>query len=176
MKNRRHNGCCISLIKNLRTLYTKTPFAVFDDSGDPEIQNILARCGVDICFQKPFIFSEISIALKRVIYQAGKSNGSKLLQYADLTFDVANRAVRRQDKSIRLRNKEYALLELLLINQEKILPRDMIIDYVWDRNQRMLSNTIDVHIGLLRKKIDRGYKRKLIHTIHCVGYKFGEKP
>ena len=161
-------------IKNASGQFPGMPFFILDESPDPETKTILSGCGANGYFSKPFVFSEIGNAIKNLSYGTTPlSNGSQTLKVADLKLDAQNRVVHRDNHQIRLRNKEFALLEYLMINRERILTRDMIIDYVWDRNMRMLSNTVDVHMSTLRKKVDAGFKNKLIHTVHCVGYKFG---
>ncbi|MEK7528798.1 MAG: response regulator transcription factor [Patescibacteria group bacterium] len=165
----------VNAIKELRIKHISIPFIAFDESGDIELKSVLMNSGIDAFFLKPFIFSEIASEIKRLAYRKSKLLGKKLLSYGDLKLDLLNRAAKRMNKNIRLRNKEFALLEFLMINKGQIVTRDLIIDYVWDRNARLLSNTIDVHIGALRRKIEQGFKRKLIHTIHCVGYKLSEK-
>jgi len=77
---------------------------------------------------------------------------------------------------IKLTPKEFAILEILLRRKNEVVTRTQIIEHVWDYNFDSLSNVVDVFMGTLRKKIDRGYKIKLLHTIHGVGYMSSEEP
>ena len=96
----------------------------------------------------------------------------KWLRAYDIWLNMRRRFVKRHKLVIPLRNKEFALLEFFIINRGKIVTRDDILEHVWDRNGNFASNTVDVHINRLRRKLDRPFPEKLIHTIHCVGYRF----
>jgi len=98
-----------------------------------------------------------------------------LVKYEDVEIDTLMKTSRRKSTFLDLRAKEFQLLEYFLLNNEKVMSRIDIFDAVWDRNGNPFSNTIDVHIGLLRKKIDRPFKIKYIHTIAGFGYYFGKK-
>ena len=89
---------------------------------------------------------------------------------ADLTVDVMSRRVDRAGKRIDLSPTEYALLEYLSRNVGHVLSRTMLLEHVWDVNYYPTTNVVDVHINRLRKKIDHGFDRPLIHTIRGVGY------
>ena len=98
----------------------------------------------------------------------------RVLKIADLEVDTIARKVRRGGQPVDLRPKEYALLEYLLRNSDRPVPRSLIIEHVWDIHFDSVSNVVEVHINALRNKIDRGYA-PLIHTIRGVGYMLGEK-
>jgi DNA-binding response OmpR family regulator len=89
---------------------------------------------------------------------------------ADLTLSPITHKVMRQGKEIELTSKEYALLEYLLRNPGKILTRTMISEHVWDSHFDSMTNLVDVYVNYIRKKIDRDFEPKLIHTIRGVGY------
>ncbi len=98
----------------------------------------------------------------------------KKLKYKDLILDPHKRIAKRQKKEARLRNKEYDILEIMMRNPGKTITKTELTETLWDRNTTMLSNTLQVHISSLRRKIDKGFTKKLIHTIPCVGYRLGE--
>lgn len=102
--------------------------------------------------------------------------GPSRLEHRDLTIDLLRHEVHRGDRSIALRNKEFALLVCLAQNEGKVLTRTYLLEKVWDRNTSILSNTVDVHINRLRHKIDHPQEAPLIHTVPCAGYKLGEAP
>lgn len=93
------------------------------------------------------------------------------LTHGDLKIHTDTHEAFRQGKKIKLSKKEYQLLEFLAQNKERVLNRLTILEYVWNYNVHVNSNTLEVHIAALRRKIDRKYTQKLIHTIHGLGYK-----
>jgi DNA-binding response OmpR family regulator len=102
--------------------------------------------------------------------QLDDSNNNQLI-VDDLIMDSQKQTVKRGEKIISLRRKEFDLLEYLLRNKGKVLKREMILDHVWDDNFESFTNVVDVHVKYLRDKIDKPYQRKLIKTIHGIGYK-----
>lgn len=94
----------------------------------------------------------------------------KIIQIEDLVLDIHTRAASRQGKLIRLSKREYELLEFLAINSGKIFSRSTLLEYVWQYSNDVLTNTVDVHMGNLRRKIDSGAKTKLIRTVFGRGY------
>lgn len=101
--------------------------------------------------------------------------GAKWVRAFDIGIDLMRHRVKRREKYIPLRNKEFSLLEFFIENQGKVLTRDTILEFVWDRNGTFASNTVDVHVNRLRRKLDDGFKEKLIHTVHCIGYIFEKR-
>ena len=89
---------------------------------------------------------------------------------ADLTLDLVSNKVKREDMEMELTGKEYSLLEYFMRNEGKVLTRTMIAEHVWDYNFDTFTNVIDVYINHLRKKIDKDYPKKLLHTLRGVGY------
>lgn len=125
--------------------------------------------GADDYLVKPFSFSEL-LARIRAILRRGKIQRPTELKVANLILNQITREVRRDNVKIELTPKEYALLEYFMQNPGQILTRTMILDAVWDYNFDPLTNVIDVHINHLRKKIDRDFTPKLLHTVKGVGY------
>jgi DNA-binding response OmpR family regulator len=94
-----------------------------------------------------------------------------ILRVDDLVMDVHAHVVTRGKVQIPLSRKEFALLEYLMRNCGMALTRDTILQHVWDVNADPFTNTVDVHVRFLRKKIDDGRRKKLIQTVRCYGYK-----
>jgi DNA-binding response OmpR family regulator len=100
------------------------------------------------------------------------STDEKMLTVADVVLDVQHHIVTRGAKQLILSRKEFTLLEYLMRNAGLLLTRQMILEHVWDTNADPFTNTVEVHIRYLRRKLDEGFKRKLIQTVHGYGYKF----
>ena len=119
---------------------------------------------------------QIAYDMKRKIYGLNYTKNKKVIRIADLTLDIQKRSATRFNKRINLRNKEFQLLEFLMHNAEIVFSRQKILEQVWDRNANMFTNTIDVHINILRKKLDYKKGLRLIETIHSHGYIMHQKP
>ena len=100
---------------------------------------------------------------------------TNVLEYAGLTMDLNSRTVTREGKEITLSSKEFAVLEYLLRNQGRVLSREKIENHVWNYDFEGGSNVVDVYIRYLRKKIDAGFDKKLLHTIRGAGYVLKEE-
>ena len=100
---------------------------------------------------------------------AQKDRGAEI-RFADLRLDPVGHKVWRGDKEIELTAKEYSLMEYFMRNPNQILTRTMIAEHVWDYTFDSFTNIIDVYVNYLRKKVDRDYDKKLIHTVRGVGY------
>jgi DNA-binding response OmpR family regulator len=124
--------------------------------------------GADDYLPKPFDFTEL-LARVRALLRRDKVHKVRVIRIADLEIDTAASSVRRAGQEVHLTPREYSLLEALAANEGRVLTREVIQDRVW-MDEESYSNTVDVHIGLLRKKIDAGQAVKLIHTVHGVGY------
>jgi heavy metal response regulator len=125
--------------------------------------------GCDDYLTKPFEFIEFLARIRALLRRENKEK-EPLLKIADLTLSLVSHKVTRGEKEIDLTSKEYALLEYFMRNPEKVLTRTMISEHVWDYHFDSITNVIDVYVNYLRKKIDKDFDVKLIHTIRGVGY------
>jgi DNA-binding response OmpR family regulator len=127
--------------------------------------------GADDYLVKPFAFEEL-LARIRALLRRPQDHVGNVLQIDDLTLDTETYEVRRSGQAIQLSQREYALLEYLLRNQNRILSKSNIISHVWDYDADILPNTLEVYVGYLRGKIERPFNGpELIHTVRGFGYK-----
>lgn len=126
--------------------------------------------GADDYVTKPFRVAEV-LARMRALLRRGTSSSTKL-QVGDLQLDPDTRQALRGERHIHLSATEYALLEFLMRNAGKTMPRSVILDHVWQFDFEGQDNVLDVYISYLRSKIDKGFK-PLIHTSRGVGYRLG---
>jgi len=129
--------------------------------------------GADDYLTKPFAFKEL-LARIQALLRRTQDYKTQTLNVGDLEMNPVTRKVTRENKTITLTGKEYALLEYLLRNKGRVITQAMIIDHVWDMNFDGLSNVVNVYINHLREKIDKGFSKKYIHTVRGVGYKIDE--
>jgi DNA-binding response OmpR family regulator len=158
--------------RNLRRRKNKTPVLMLTALGSTEEKVAGLNAGADDYLTKPFEFDEL-VARIRAILRRGEPTESRTLRVHDLELDLYTRHAKRGEKTIELSNKEFALLEYLMRNPNRVLTRTQIAEKVWDMNFEPSSNVIDVYIANLRKRIDRDYPDPLIHTIKGAGYRFG---
>lgn len=124
--------------------------------------------GADDYLPKPFDFNEL-LARVRALLRRDKVHRKRLIRVADLEIDTAQRRVTRAGVEIGLSHREYELLEALAAYESQVLTREAIQERIW-MDEESYSNTVDVYIGMLRKKIDAGHAVKLIQTVRGVGY------
>ncbi len=133
------------------------------------------KAGADDYLVKPFDFPEllarIKSLVKRTIQTADDTkNTDHIIKVADLELNTNNKRVKRGEKEITLTAKEFALLELLALNKNKVLSKVEIAEKIWNITFDSGTNVIEVYINFLRKKIDKGYSIKLLHTLVGMGY------
>ena len=125
--------------------------------------------GADDYLTKPFSFAEL-LARLRVLTQRGSHPRPIRLKVADLVLNPATCQVLRGGQEIHLSRTEYRLLECLMRRAGRIVPREVLVEGVWNREQDVEENTLDVFVAVLRNKIDRDFEVKLIHTIRGIGF------
>ena len=131
--------------------------------------------GADDYLPKPFAIEEL-LARLRALMRRPPSPAEPTLRIADLELDPATRTARRNGHSISLTAREYALLEYLLRNPDRVVNRGQILDHVWDDNFDPVANAVDVLVGRLRRKIDQGRAVQLLHTVRGAGYVLTDDP
>jgi len=157
-----------SICEALRARRRTVPILILTarDAVDDRVRGL--ELGADDYLPKPFEFREL-LARVRALLRRERIHKARLIRIGDLEIDTAGCVVRRAGREIPLTRREYTLLEALAVNEGRVLTRDAILDRVWE-GAESYSNTVDVHIGALRRKVDAGHAVKLIHTVHGTGY------
>jgi DNA-binding response OmpR family regulator len=157
-----------SVCQQLRTEGDPTPILMLTarDAVDDKVRGL--DSGADDYLPKPFDHAEL-MARVRALLRRDRQRRSRVIRIADLIVDTAARLVTRSGQEITLSPREYELLEALAANSPRVLSRDQIRENVWSDDESY-SNTVDVYIGLLRRKVDSGYTQRLIQTIRGAGY------
>ena len=131
--------------------------------------------GSDDYLTKPFSFAEL-LARVRALLRRKTKEKTDFLTIGDLILSTSTHRVKRGGREIELTAKEYALLEYFMRNPNRILTRTLITEHVWDYHFDPSTNVVDVYVNYLRKKIDQGFEKKLIHTIRGSGYMIKDEP
>jgi two-component system, OmpR family, response regulator MprA len=168
----------LDVCRTLRERKDRLPILVLtarDEVGD-RVAGLDA--GADDYLTKPFALEELRARLRALLRRtATEDDGADaVLTYADLVLDPAARTVHRGDRPVDLTRTEYALLELLLRNAGRPLPRDVIMDRVWGWESEPTSNSLEVFVGYLRRKTEAAGEPRLIHTVRGVGYVLRSEP
>jgi len=155
--------------KRIRDKKIDTPILMLTAIGETDAKVRGLDSGADDYMTKPFHFEEL-LARVRALLRRKSQDKSTTLQINGLILDPVSRSVEREGKQIRLTVREFALLEYFMRNKGKTLSRAHIAQHVWNVSFDMESNVIDVYVKLLRQKVDKDFKRPLIHTIVGAGY------
>ncbi len=164
----------LELVRQLRQRGNITPvlFLTARDSVADRVAGL--ESGGDYYLTKPFDFQEL-IAVVHVMTRKYTGNRSNIYTIADLTLDVSSRTATRAGKTIDLTQKEFALLEYMVRNRGVVLSREMIENNLWNFDYEGGTNVVDVYVGYLRKKMDTGFSKKLIHTVWGTGWVLREE-
>lgn len=157
--------------RSIRHHEVTTPILVLTANDEIIDKVTVLDSGADDYLTKPFNFDELSARIRALLRRNPQGLTSNILVLGDLIVDTVKRQVKRGGRTIRLRRKEFDLLEYLARNSGRVLTRGMILEHVWDSNVDSFTNAIDVHIKYLRDHIDKPFNKKLIKTVHGLGYK-----
>lgn len=161
----------LELCRTLRRAKDHKPVLLLTALGSTE--NIVTGldAGADDYLVKPFKVAELMARIKALMRRtAGGFTEENKLRMADLELDLEARLVKRADNEVNLTSTEYRMLEYFLKNPRKVISRMDLLENVWGVDFNMATNVVDVYVNYLRKKIDKDYEPKLIHTVIGMGY------
>ena len=159
----------LEVLRTIRDRGNTTPILVLtaQDAVGHKVEAL--RAGADDYVTKPFAFEEV-LARVEALSRRPKQLSSPRLVVGDLELDMGSREVFRAGRAIELTPKEYAVLEYLMRHPGRVMSRTLITEYAWDYHFDPGTNIVDVVINRLRKKVDSGAEKKLLHTVRGVGY------
>ena len=165
-------GSGFDVCRDLRRRELATPILMLTarDTLDDRVLGLDA--GADDYLVKPFAFREL-LARVRALARRRPALVPETVTIDDLEVDLGSRRVKRAGRPIELTAKEFALLEFFVLNHDQVVERAAITAHVWDDNHDPFTNVLEVLVRRLRRKIDDGFDRKLIHTLRGAGYRFG---
>jgi DNA-binding response OmpR family regulator len=165
----------LEVVRELRARGVTTPVLALTARAGLEDRVAGLDSGCDDYLPKPFAFDELLARLRALVRRASSQKTTQM-EYGGIVLDPVTRKVTRDGKPIELTNKEYALLEMLIRNPGQVYTRTSIMENVWGYDFDNASNVLEVYMNFLRKKVDQGFGKKLLHTVRGVGYVLREDP
>jgi two-component system, OmpR family, response regulator len=164
----------LSVVKALRAAGVETPILILSALGQLDERVLGLRAGGDDYLTKPFGFSELHARLENLTRRRAGKSVETVLRCGDLEMDLLARKAMRAGRSLELLPREFKLLEYFLRNKDRVVTRTMLLEQVWDYRFDPHTSIIDTHISRLRKKLDEGFDKPLLHTLRGVGYRLSE--
>lgn len=164
------DGNGLQLCQDFKRNQPRLPILMLTSLGSTEDKVSGLDAGADDYLVKPFQFSELAARIRVIERRKNLIQLGSVMKVADLTLDAAARTVLRGNKSISLTTREFKLLKVFLENKDIVLNRMEIAERVWEINFDTGTNVVDVYVNYLRNKIDKGFDKKLIHTVVGAGY------
>ena len=158
------------VLRRLREQGVETPALFLTAQGDVSHRIEGLNLGADDYLAKPFAFAELLARIRAIGRRSLDRPPAERMEIADLVVDVKAHRVERAGRRVDLTPKEFNLLVYLVQNASQVVSRTMLVEKVWGYGFDAHNNVIDVHVNRLRKKVDRGFGTKLIHTVKGIGY------
>ncbi|MGB0683024.1 MAG: response regulator [Magnetovibrionaceae bacterium] len=167
------DGDGLTLLKNLRAQGAATPVLILTarDSVEDRVKGL--DCGADDYLLKPFAFEELVARLRALLRRPGGVLGSTL-QAGNVSFDTSAREVRVEDRPIAISRREMGVLEQLMRRHGRVVPKDILEDSLYGFEEEVSSNSVEVHISRLRKRLGNAGASVSVHTLRGVGYLLSE--
>lgn len=156
--------------RKVREVNPEIPIMVLSGIESAKSKINLIEIGADDYMTKPFDTEELRARLYALLRRRSRLPAAHTLSFADLVISPASRTVTRAGQPLRLRRKEFDILEYLAINQGRVVTREMIVNHAWPSTSSSWTGSVDVHIKHIRDKVDKPFPVKLVHTIYSVGY------
>lgn len=164
-----------TVVRQLRRKQILTPVIFVTARGEIEDRVRGLDCGADDYLTKPFSLTEL-LARIRAVLRRQRAQPVNVLRVGDLELDLVSRRARRGGEDIELTNREFALLEFLMVSSPKPVSKTAIVEHVWDQHFDSSTNVVNVYVNYLRKKIDRPGWPPLLHTLRGVGFVLRQDP
>jgi len=166
----------LAILQALRATGNKTPVLILSSLSKVEERIKGLKAGGDDYLTKPFEFGELMARIEVLARRSGDTQTEQtVLKLDDLEMNLLTREVRRGSTSIELQNKEFRLLEFLLRRPDQVVTRTMLLEGVWDFHFSPNTNLIDAQMSKLRQKVDKDFRKQLIHTVRGAGYKISAR-
>jgi two-component system, OmpR family, response regulator MprA len=165
----------LEVCRRMRSSGDRTPVLVLTarDAVSDRVKGLDA--GADDYLVKPFALDELLARLRALLRRSGEAAPGQVLRFSDLTFDPVAHQVKRGDREIELTKTEFLLLELFLLHPKQVLTRSVIFERVWGYDFGPDSNSLEVYVSYLRRKLEAGDEPRLLHTVRGVGYVLREQ-
>jgi len=160
----------LAVIRRLRDAGVETPALIISALGEVDDRIRGLRGGGDDYLVKPFAFAELLARVEALARRSTTVVKETVLRVGDLELDLVSRRVKRNGKEIELLPREFQVLEYLVRNEGRVVPRATLLQHVWNLNFDPTTNIIDVYVGRVRRKVDSQHTYPLIHTIRGVGF------
>ncbi len=166
----------LSILTKLRAVGIRTPVLVLSalTALDERVKGL--KAGGDDYLTKPFALIELLTRAEALVRRSKSSRTERILEYADLRYDLTVPRISRAGKVLALQPRECRLLAYMMTHPEQVLTRAMLLGAVWGYQFNPQTNVIDATVSRLRQKIDGGHTPQLVHTVRGVGYRFSTRP
>jgi two-component system response regulator MprA len=160
----------LTVCRLLRRTGNHTPLLMLASSGEPAERVACLNAGADDFMPKPYDTRELHARLRSLVRRNGNGSWGSLLRFAELELDGEEHVARVRGRTVRLTRTEFQLLELFMLNPRRVLGSELIYDRVWGYDFGRRGNALRVYVGYLRRKLEVGGGRRLLHTLRGVGY------